>query len=111
MLSHTDALNNLIKTFGLEERRKSKVETLSGGEKQRVAIARAVVAGCDLILCDEPTGALDSKNEDSVIELLLNLNKMGKTILCVTHNNDFETFASRIIRLNDGKISEITTNY
>ena len=77
---------------------------LSGGQKQRVAIARAVVFGPKLILADEPTGNLDSKNGAEVMQLLTELNTEGTTIVMVTHNEHDAQRAHRIIRLFDGQI-------
>ena len=81
-----------------------KVGELSGGQQQRVAIARAVVANPKLILADEPTGNLDSKNGQEVMNLLSELNKEGTTIVMVTHSQHDAGFASRIINLFDGKV-------
>jgi putative ABC transport system ATP-binding protein len=92
----------LTHKLGINHRLKARVTTLSGGEKQRVAIARSLVTNPDIIFCDEPTGALDSTNEQSVIEILKTLNKDGKTIILVTHNSDFEKLATKILHLNDG---------
>lgn len=77
---------------------------LSGGQQQRVAIARAVVAQPSLILADEPTGNLDSKNGQEVMELLSNLNREGTTIIMVTHSQRDASYASRIVNLFDGQI-------
>jgi ABC-type antimicrobial peptide transport system, ATPase component len=77
---------------------------LSGGQQQRVAIARAVVANPKLILADEPTGNLDSKNGKDVMELLSELNKEGTTIVMVTHSHHDAAFAHRTVNLFDGEI-------
>ncbi len=81
-------------------------QQLSGGQQQRVAIARAVVANPKLILADEPTGNLDSKNGREVMDLLTDLHKEGTTIVMVTHSQRDAGFADRIINLFDGKIVE-----
>ena len=81
-------------------------QQLSGGQQQRVAIARAVVANPKLILADEPTGNLDSKNGKEVMELLTDLHKEGTTIVMVTHSQRDASYADRIINLFDGKIVE-----
>ena len=77
---------------------------MSGGEQQRVAIARALVTSPRLLLADEPTGNLDSKNGEAVMELLRELHREGATICMVTHNPDYATFATRTVRLFDGRI-------
>lgn len=77
---------------------------LSGGQQQRVAIARALVGEPDLLLVDEPTGNLDSQNGDAVMQLLLELNQQGKTIVMVTHDERYSRMAQRQIKLFDGKI-------
>jgi putative ABC transport system ATP-binding protein len=82
-------------------------QQLSGGQQQRVAIARAVVTEPKLILADEPTGNLDSKNGIEVMKLLSDLNKEGTTIVMVTHSERDSGYARRIINLFDGKIVEV----
>lgn len=77
---------------------------LSGGQKQRVAIARAIVNNPNLILADEPTGALDEETEKCIMNIFSNLNKNGKTIIIVTHDTKVACYCNRIIRLSDGKI-------
>lgn len=81
---------------------------LSGGQQQRVAIARALVTDPNLILADEPTGALDSKNGQQVLDLLTKLNNEGKTIVLITHDKEIANRAKKIIRIKDGKITEST---
>ncbi len=81
---------------------------LSGGQQQRVAIARAVIANPKLILADEPTGNLDSKNGKDVMDLLTELNREGTTIVMVTHSQHDASFAHRIINLFDGQIVDET---
>ena len=81
---------------------------LSGGQQQRVAIARALVTEPNLILADEPTGALDSKNGQQVLDLLTKLNNEGKTIVLITHDKEIANRAKKIIRIKDGKITEST---
>ncbi|MDR1033428.1 MAG: ABC transporter ATP-binding protein [Bifidobacteriaceae bacterium] len=98
----TDAL----KKVGLENRADFYPDTLSGGEKQRVAIARAISETPKLLLCDEPTGNLDSENSNEVIEILRHMNvTYGLTIIVVTHDNELATKTQRIIYMKDGEIS------
>ena len=93
-----------LKAVGMYEYRKYSPNKLSGGQKQRVAIARAVVSNPKIILADEPTGNLDSKNGAEVMQLLTELNKEGTTIVMVTHSKHDASFAHRIINLFDGSI-------
>jgi putative ABC transport system ATP-binding protein len=85
-------------------RARHKPNELSGGEQQRVAIARAIVTDPDIIMADEPTGNLDSKVSEEIMELFREFNKQGKTIVLVTHEIEIAAFASRVIKLLDGKI-------
>ena len=89
---------------GLSARAKHKPEQLSGGQQQRVAVARAVVGDPKLILADEPTGNLDTKNGEEVMNMLDQLNKQGTTILMVTHSPSHAERAHRIVNLLDGKV-------
>ncbi len=101
---------NLLARFGLEHRIHNKPNQLSGGEQQRVAIARALVNDPELILADEPTGALDSKTSGEIMDLFKILNDEGKTIIVVTHDPKLAAFGKRLVRIDDGAISEdITT--
>lgn len=93
-----------LKQMNIMHRRNHFPQQLSGGQQQRVAIARAVVTGPDLILADEPTGNLDSKNGEEVMQLLAELNAQGTTIAMVTHSPHDANYAHRIINLFDGKI-------
>ncbi len=93
-----------MERMGIMHRAKHFPQQLSGGQQQRVAIARAVVAGPKLILADEPTGNLDSKNGKEVMDLLKELNKEGTTIVMVTHSQHDAGFADRIINLFDGQV-------
>ena len=91
---------------GLKEWATHLPTELSGGQKQRVAIARAMVGEPKVLLADEPTGALDSKTSKEVMDLIQKINKAGKTILVVTHEQDIAEMCSRIVKLKDGVIVE-----
>ena len=93
-----------MERMAIMHRSKHFPQQLSGGQQQRVAIARAVVAGPKLILADEPTGNLDSKNGKEVMELLSELNKEGTTIVMVTHSQHDAGYAGRVINLFDGQV-------
>lgn len=95
------AIKESLLKVGLEGLEKQKVYTLSGGEQQRVAIARLLLKPTEMILADEPTGNLDSKTRDSIFNLLLELNKVGKTIVMVTHDMELAKMCDQIIALSD----------
>ena len=100
-----------LKEVGLLERGNNFPSQLSGGEQQRVAIARAIVKRPPLLLCDEPTGALDSKTGRMIVSLLRRLQKeYAATVVIVTHNAKLAEIADKVIRLSDGRIAEITQN-
>jgi len=94
----------ILNRLGIDHRTKHYPSQLSGGQQQRVAIARALVNEPQIILADEPTGNLDSKNGDDVLHLLTQLNEIGKTIVMVTHSEKDASQCKRIIRLTDGNI-------
>ncbi|MEW6329528.1 MAG: ATP-binding cassette domain-containing protein, partial [Candidatus Micrarchaeota archaeon] len=94
----------MLERIGMGHRVYHNITKLSGGEKQRVAIARALLNDPELVLGDEPTGNLDTKTRDDIMDLLHALNKEGKTIVIVTHDRDVASKARRIIKLEDGKI-------
>ncbi|MDD6820618.1 MAG: ABC transporter ATP-binding protein [Prevotella sp.] len=97
---------DILRKVKLSHRMKHYPHQLSGGQQQRVAIARAVVGRPDIILADEPTGNLDSKNGMEIMELLSKLNQEGTTVIMVTHSLHDATFAGRIINLFDGQVVE-----
>ena len=97
-------VNEILKRMGISHRAKHFPQQLSGGQQQRVAIARAVVSSPKLILADEPTGNLDSKNGKEVMDLLNELNREGTTIVMVTHSQKDAAVAQRVINLFDGEI-------
>lgn len=99
-----EMVNKVLERMNIAHRAKHFPQQLSGGQQQRVAIARAVVANPSLILADEPTGNLDSKNGLEVMHLLTELNREGTTIVMVTHSDRDSGFAHRIINLFDGQI-------
>ena len=101
----TKELNELIKTLGLESRKKHLPNELSGGQQQRTSIGRALVTHPAIILADEPTGNLDSKTSDEIVELLKMSNKKyNQTIIMITHNLELAAIADRVITIEDGKI-------
>ena len=98
-------LNELLKVLGLQSRRKHLPNELSGGQQQRTSIGRALITKPAIVLADEPTGNLDSKSSDEVVNLLKKMNKEYKqTIIMITHNLDIAAMADRIITIEDGKI-------
>lgn len=97
--------NTLIEQLGLSNRLKHLPNQLSGGQQQRVSIARALINQPSLVLADEPTGNLDSKNSDEIIRLLKEANeKYHQTIIIITHDNNIAKLANRVITIKDGKI-------
>jgi macrolide transport system ATP-binding/permease protein len=97
---------NLLRRLGLDDRTDHRPAELSGGQQQRVAIARALVNDPPVILADEPTGALDSKSGEEVLDLLKKLHAEGRTIILITHAENIAQVANRIVRLQDGRIIE-----
>ena len=97
-----------LEKVNLYQRAKHLPTELSGGQQQRVAIARAIVTNPKLILADEPTGALDSKTSQEIIDIFHDLHAQGNTIVLITHDNDVAKQAERAIHILDGRISEVT---
>lgn len=99
-------VKDLAKLLGIEKLLKKYPDSISGGERQRVAVARSLINGPKILLADEPTGNLDSKNEQIIMDLFKKLNKeLGLTIILVTHNNDFAKISNKCYTLKDGKWS------
>lgn len=98
-------LSDLLKTLGLYEHRHKLPNQLSGGQQQRTAIGRAIVKNPDILLCDEPTGALDYNTSKEILQLIEDVNKKyGNTIIMVTHNDAIKQMADRVVKLRDGMI-------
>lgn len=100
-------IDEILEAVGLWERRDHFPAQMSGGEQQRVSIARAVAKNPEILLCDEPTGALDFNTGISILSLLRKVNKeMGKTVIVITHNSDIAFMADRVIKMRSGQIIE-----
>ena len=100
-----DYVADILRTLGMEEKRRNLPNTLSGGQQQRCAIARALAAKPAMILADEPTGNLDSKTGDEVISLLrMTAKKYGQTLVVITHNEEIAQTADRTLLIEDGKV-------
>ena len=98
-------VDDLLKTLGLYEHRHKLPNQLSGGQQQRTAIGRAIVKNPDILLCDEPTGALDYNTSKEILKLIEDVNKKyGNTIIIVTHNDAIKQMADRVVKLRDGMI-------
>ncbi|MCR4670769.1 MAG: ABC transporter ATP-binding protein [Saccharofermentans sp.] len=97
-------VDKVLDVVGMKDYLKRRVDTLSGGQKQRVAIARALMLDPDIILADEPSGALDSKNKTELIEFFKTINESGKTIIVVTHDFEMAEAAQKIITIKDGTL-------
>ncbi len=99
-----------LASVGLNDRMTHKPNELSGGQRQRVAVARALVTNPSIILADEPTGNLDSKTSDEIMELFADIHRRGNTVILVTHEEDIARNAHRIVRLKDGLVESDTSN-
>ena len=102
-----ERVREALKRVGLTKRAKHMPTELSGGQQQRVAIARALVTRPSLILADEPTGNLDSKTSDEIMDIFHELHAAGNTIVLITHDNDVAAQAERSIRIRDGRLTEV----
>ena len=104
-------VDDILKTLGLYEHRHKLPNQLSGGQQQRTSIGRAIVKNPDILLCDEPTGALDYKTSKEILKLIEDVNqKYGNTIIMVTHNDAIKNMADRVIKLRDGMIRKNIVN-
>lgn len=104
-------IDDLLKTLGLYEHRYKLPNQLSGGQQQRTSIGRAIVKNPDILLCDEPTGALDYKTSKEILKLIEDVNKKyGNTIIMVTHNDAIKNMADRVVTLRDGQIRKNYVN-
>lgn len=98
-------LDELIETLGLKEHQDKLPSQLSGGQQQRTSIGRAIIKNPDILLCDEPTGALDYNTSKEILKLIEKVNqKYGSTVIMVTHNDAIKYMADRVVRLRDGQI-------
>ena len=108
---HPLDVDDLLKTLGLYEHRHKLSNQLSGGQQQRTAIGRAIVKNPDILLCDEPTGALDYHTSKEILSLIETVNKKyGNTVIMVTHNDAIKNMADRVVQLRDGMIRTNTVN-
>jgi len=98
----------MLELVGLGDRVNHKPSELSGGQQQRVSVARALAGEPNILLADEPTGALDSKTTEEILNMFIELNKAGNTIVLITHSHEVASQASRIIHVIDGEIYENT---
>jgi putative ABC transport system ATP-binding protein len=106
-------IDELLNTLGLYEHRYKLPNQLSGGQQQRVSIGRAIVKNPDILLCDEPTGALDYNTSKEILKLIEDVNaKYGNTVIMVTHNEAIKNMADHVVKLRDGKVrhNDINTN-
>lgn len=108
---HPLDVDDLLKTLGLYEHRHKLPNQLSGGQQQRTAIGRAIVKNPDILLCDEPTGALDYNTSKEILKLIEEVNrKYGNTVVMVTHNSAIQQMADRVVKLRDGVVRKDYVN-
>ena len=108
---HPLDINDLLKTLGLYDHRDKLPNQLSGGQQQRTSIGRAIIKNPSILLCDEPTGALDYHTSKEILKLIEDVNqKYGNTVIMVTHNDAIKNMADRVIRLRDGQIRKNYVN-
>lgn len=108
---HPLDINDLLKTLGLYDHRNKLPNQLSGGQQQRTSIGRAIIKNPSILLCDEPTGALDYHTSKEILKLIEDVNqKYGNTVIMVTHNDAIKNMADRVIRLRDGQIRKNYVN-
>ena len=106
VFSIDELVNQAIEMIGIDSFKNKKINQLSGGQKQRVAIARAIVHSPKIILADEPTGSLDQKSGNQIIERLISINKTGTTVIIVTHDMNIASRCDRIVTITDGILKE-----
>ena len=99
-----EKISMALKKVGLENLAKKMPNELSGGQKQRCAIARALVTDNPILLADEPTGSLDKKNSEIIMDDLIELNRMGRTVIVITHDIDIASRCNRVVNIEDGMI-------
>ena len=104
---YSERINDVLAKVGLSDRASFYPDQLSGGQQQRVAIARALICQPDILLCDEPTGNLDSNNAAKIMTLLGNLHKEGKTVLIITHDNTVAACCQKAYKMHDGELSPL----
>lgn len=104
----SDRAEQLLQQFGVADHKHKRPAQLSGGQSQRVALCRALILDPDILMCDEPTGALDSETAEEVLRTLVQLNEMGRTVVVITHDPEVASRAGRIVRIADGKIASDT---